>query len=796
MFAYDDADKQAADKALAQAKLWQPINDLLRKLTVCDPACGSGSFIVGMLMVVDDLQARANKQLGIAETMYQRRKRIIGQSLYGVDVKDWAVRTAELRLWLQLIVETDLDAAEMKVRPLLPNLSFKLRVGDSLVQQVGGIIFNVDHAHSIIPAPLKRKLTTLKEEKWKFYNDVRSSKFKSEEAVRKEELNIFREILDTRKDDLDKRIHDLKRELAKPPEQMSLLGMETPKAAEQLDLFMKAKREDLENTQEELAEIESARAALRTTQDVPFVWDIAFVEIFEDDEKGFGIMVGNPPYVRQEMIADPMLNEADFKPDAWRETKKEYKQQLQQAVAEAFPKFFNYKHGSDKFRTLDGKSDLYIYFYLLGLKRVNPNGSFCFITSNSWLDVGYGKDLQEFLLTQAHVKMILDNQAKRSFKNADVNTIIALFASPTLTKSESAEKTARFVMFRTPFENVLSPVVFQEIEQTRERKSTPEFRVTPIRQQALLAEGMVISEDEEGTQKRGLATATYQGDKWGGRYLRAPDIFFIILEKGKDKLVRLDQIASVRFGIKTGANEFFYLGDNIIKEWGIEQRFIKPVIKSPRECHTIIVQPQDLESRILICHESKSDLRGTGILEYIKWGERQGYDKRPTCRGRSQWWSLDAQNVGDFLWFKAFNDRFLVPRNVGLPSADRFYTIVLNSQNKKNHLCATFTLNCTLTHLMTELNGRVNLGEGALDNMTYEAARVQIIDPNLIRQSNDMPVFSRAIEPCATEVIKRDRRAMDDVVFDALKLTRGERDAVYEAVVELVKKRLEKAGSV
>ncbi|MDE3091535.1 MAG: hypothetical protein KGJ80_19370, partial [Chloroflexota bacterium] len=284
VFAYEDADKQAADKALARENLWKPINELLRKLTACDPACGSGSFIVGMLMVVDDLQARANMQLGIEETTYQSRKRIIGQSLYGVDVMDWAVRTAELRLWLQLIVETDLDAAEMKMQPLLPNLSFKLRVGDSLVQQVGGIIFNVDREHLTIPAPLKRKLTALKEEKLKFYNDVRSSKFKSEEAVRKEELNIFREILDTRADDLDKRIRELKRDIAKPPEQMSLLGMESPKAAEQLDLFMKQKREDLETAQGELAEVESGRAALRTAQVVPFVWDIAFVEIFEDDE--------------------------------------------------------------------------------------------------------------------------------------------------------------------------------------------------------------------------------------------------------------------------------------------------------------------------------------------------------------------------------------------------------------------------------------------------------------------------------------------------------------------------------
>ena len=75
----------------------------------------------------------------------------------------------------------------------------------------------------------------------------------------------------------------------------------------------------------------------------------------------------------------------------------------------------------------------------------------------------------------------------------------------------------------------------------------------------------------------------YTGDQWGGKYLRAPDIYWTILEKGKDKLVRLGDVAEVRFGIKTGANKFFYLDDQKIQEWGIEEEFLKPVIFSLRE---------------------------------------------------------------------------------------------------------------------------------------------------------------------------------------------------------------------
>src|SRR3970282_2859229 len=102
------------------------------------------------------------------------------------------------------------------------------------------------------------------------------------------------------------------------------------------------------------------------------------------------------------------------------EDKKEYKNKLLSSIQAHFP-FIG---------KIDKKSDYYIYFYFHGLSLLNEKGTFCFITSNSWLDVGYGKDLQEFLLKNCHVKAIYDNQAKRSFEHADVNTIIALFGAP------------------------------------------------------------------------------------------------------------------------------------------------------------------------------------------------------------------------------------------------------------------------------------------------------------------------------------------------------------------------------
>ncbi|HPP12249.1 MAG TPA: hypothetical protein PKW42_05890, partial [bacterium] len=210
VFACDPADKEAADRALAEGNLWPELNRLLREITVCDPACGSGSFLVGMLLVLDDLQARANVQIGQEETPFERRRRIIGEQLYGVDVMDWAVHIAELRLWLQLVVETDLQPAELRFRPLLPNLSFKIRCGDSLVQEIGGINFGLHRHHLEIPASLKGRITQLKGKKLRFYQGEAGLR---EADLKHEEINLFRDILEQKVQALQNQIVGLTRQM-------------------------------------------------------------------------------------------------------------------------------------------------------------------------------------------------------------------------------------------------------------------------------------------------------------------------------------------------------------------------------------------------------------------------------------------------------------------------------------------------------------------------------------------------------------------------------------------------------
>lgn len=809
VFATEPTEKEQADRAIRDRNLWPQLNDVLRKLTVCDPACGSGSFLVGMLLVLDDLQARANLQLGIEETAYERRRRIIGEQLYGVDVMDWAVHVAELRLWLQLVVETELHPGELILRPLLPNLSFKIRRGDSLVQEIGGLNFGLHRRHLDLPPALRGKLTQLKGKKLHFYYGEEGLQ---ESALRQEELQIFREVL-------EQVIHQKQNELAKL--QAKRRGLEVQgRFASMLEAPSVPERQP--DWEAQIAEVQAAieryrkaHAAL-SMQEVPFVWDIAFVEIFEGEAGGFDIVIGNPPYVRQERIAPPGEREEDYTPDAWRRLKAEYKEKLQRSVAMAWPQFFQYRAGSDKFRKPDGKSDLYVYFYFHGLSLLNERGSFCFITSNSWLDVGYGADLQEFLLKHGHIKLILDNERKRSFAQADVNTVIVLLGPAKEKPEDGAGKIARFVMFKAPFEAVMSAATFKQIEAVTDRARTETYRVTARSQKELLEEGTVREAEEEAeaaeTARRSrqgdlhtMKPERYEAAKWGGKYLRAPDIFFTILEKGKGKLVRLGDIAEVRRGFTTGANEFFYLeptgkpapaGYLHVRngagwEGEIEEAFLKPVIKSPREVRTIVIRPEDLRYKIFMCHEEKAALRGTAALEYIQWGERQGYHLRPSCQGRPRWWDVGVRRTPDLISPSSVNDMYRAFLNVpGVWIDKRLYEIY---QSPKTAKSLALSLNCIITTLFLEVGSRTSLGEGLLDLTVYELANSLVVNPLFIANER---IFSRPIMPIFDEIHQPDRRALDEVVFDVLGLTAGEREAVYEAVVSLVRARLEKAKSL
>jgi hypothetical protein len=105
--------------------------DALETIRVCDPACGSGAYLVTMLQELVALnRALYSDKLNDPRKDYDLKLHIIQNSLYGVDIDPFAVNIARLRLWLSLVVDNE-ERDWHKVQPL-PNLDFKIEVGDSL----------------------------------------------------------------------------------------------------------------------------------------------------------------------------------------------------------------------------------------------------------------------------------------------------------------------------------------------------------------------------------------------------------------------------------------------------------------------------------------------------------------------------------------------------------------------------------------------------------------------------------------------------------------------------------------
>jgi hypothetical protein len=352
-------------------------------------------------------------------------------------------------------------------------------------------------------------------------------------------------------------------------------------------------------------------------------------------------------------------------------------------------------------------------------------------------------------------------------------------------------------MAYVPFEQMLSPIVFEEIEECSEIKKQKEYRVVPKNIKELFDAGI----DTEKLQAKRVDA--YTGDKWGGKYLRAPDIYYTILEKGKDKLVRLGDIAEVRFGIKTGANEFFYLTQERIDEWGIEEEFLKPVIKSPRECKTIQIDPSQLKYKIFMCHKSKRELNGTNALRYIEWGEEQIFSNNPSVVNRKYWYSCPQDLYGNIFWTKETNDRIGCFVSNKMMIADcRLYFADANISFQNS-------VNSTLQALFSEILCRSGLGLGARSLMVYEVNDFIMLNPIFV-PNNELAFSKRELfsiyNECGLQKNKHlksqepnpipDRKALDDIVFDAIGLTQDERNEVYWAVCELVQRRLAKAGSV
>jgi len=259
---------------------------ILRKLKICDNACGSGSFLIAAGDILLRLYSRVIKileeNLGDDEEVrkfsleikksptrnYYIVREIITNNLYGVDIMEGAIEIAKLRFWLWLISQIDPKEIENKRIETLPNLDFNLMVGNSLI---GFVDIKDIEFDSISVEPKKR---------WKTLTD--------------------KQILITTWTDKDK-IKWLKELVRKKQKFKTLPAHEAIKLKEKLNKELEKAREFLNK---KFYNLLKAKGIKLTKEEFlrlkPFHWGFEFYEVFDlektKEERGFDVIIGNPPY--------------------------------------------------------------------------------------------------------------------------------------------------------------------------------------------------------------------------------------------------------------------------------------------------------------------------------------------------------------------------------------------------------------------------------------------------------------------------------------------------------------------
>ena len=194
--------------------------------------------------------------------------------------------------------------------------------------------------------------------------------------------------------------------------------------------------------------------------------------------------------------------------------------------------------------------------------------------------------------------------------------------------------------------------------------------------------------------------------------------------------MRLGNVAEVQRGYTTGANDFFYLDTQRAQEFGVEERFLKTVIKSPQECSSIFIDPGQLKSKLFVCSATKANLRGTAALQYIEWGESQRFHLRPSCRNRIRWWDVGVRASSQLFWPYIMRQRLFCAYG-----EEEIYVdcnlFDIRAQSDPYLLCAL--CNSTLTIFLNELSCRTyGGGGGPLKNQVYEVKALPIVIPDCL----------------------------------------------------------------
>lgn len=369
------------------------IEELLDNVKICDPAIGSGAFPMGMLQEIFKAKMALDWTLERSEV----KKRIIQNSIYGVDIESGAVDIARLRFWLALVVDENSPQA-------LPNLDYKIMQGNSLLESFEGIdlskihegiAIEIDENNSksnLFSQELKKKENVENQEK---LEDLIYTYFDLDNPEEKKELHnridkqVLNNIYFTLHDYSASLIKDLRKLQKKIRNKSASLTQATQKIKYETESKDAKNLKKLNRDLEDIANKQQKLKELYNSNDRPFfLWHLIFKEVF--DEGGFDIVIGNPPYIKE------YENKSAF--DGFRESSNYYQ----------------------------GKMDIWYGFGCLFIDLIKENGIECFIAQNNWITSSGASKLRDKVLKETQIKIFTDFWNFKVFNSAGIQTMIYL----------------------------------------------------------------------------------------------------------------------------------------------------------------------------------------------------------------------------------------------------------------------------------------------------------------------------------------------------------------------------------
>lgn len=389
--------EQLAPEEVAQlhAMITEPearlLRGLIETLRALDLAVGSGAFLVGMLYEMVALTKLLDVRLyGQARVRrrnydYDLKRGFIERNLYGVDIQPEAVRICELRLWLSLMVEYERQPGE--VVPTLPNLSYRVRVGDSLIERLFGEPVQLDELAD--DAVARQLIDRIQAEKQAYFQEPGLWE------KQRRELHILGLLCELAAKLIGaKRSAVLTQMTAQVPQMGdAFLSGEQRKLKEAFDaelerydgLLARAKDvyDRVQAMQDGRAHMEARDVgALREELGLSFIWRLDFAEVFAD-RGGFDIVIANPPYVTFSRVTGSGRRDR---------SKDEEQKKLLESL---YPSSAEYKIST------------YAVFMDKGIALLQATGAMCYVVPDSFLVGRYFSKLRDLILRTCRIKKLV-----------------------------------------------------------------------------------------------------------------------------------------------------------------------------------------------------------------------------------------------------------------------------------------------------------------------------------------------------------------------------------------------------